>query len=238
MSDVSDVSPEVEADGEGHPARPRRRLLGLAIGFVVLGVLALVASVAWTLTASAGHRYGVDEAPDAPVAIVFGAQLRPDGTPKPFLAGRLDTAAELYRAGTVRALLVSGDGRGTSGDEVAAMTRYLTARGVPADRIVGDPNGLDTYDTCARAHQVFGVRRALLVSQSFHVPRAVTLCRHVGIDADGVASRCDTCSDKTLWRNRVREVPAAFKAAGDALRDRPPVVVSPRDSALDKALSR
>jgi vancomycin permeability regulator SanA len=118
------------------------------------------------------------------------------------------------------------------------MTRYLAARGVPADRIVADPHGLDTYDTCARAYRVFGVRRALLVSQSFHLPRAVTLCRRVGIDADGVAGRCDTCSDKTLWRNRIREVPASFKAVADAVRKRPPVVVSPRDPALDKALSR
>ena len=212
--------------------------MALALGVAMLGLLAVVASLAWTWTASAGHRLtSVAAAPEAPVAIVFGAELRPDGTPKPFLAGRLDTGAELYRAGKVRAVLVSGDGGGNSGDEVSAMQRYLTARGVPADRVVADPHGLDTYDTCARAHQVYGVRRALLVSQDFHVPRAVALCRHLGIDADGVAGRCDGCRDKTLWRNRVREVPAALKAAVDALRDRPPVVVSPRDKTLDKALS-
>ncbi|SHN47453.1 SanA/YdcF family protein [Cryptosporangium aurantiacum] len=257
MSDATDVSSAEPSDSDAPSSdaqtsdaqtsdaqttkatpRKRRRLLTLVIGLVVLGAVVVGAAVTWTWTGSSGHRYDtVAAAPDAPVAIVFGAQLRPDGTPKPFLAGRLDIAAELYRAGKVKALLVSGDGNGTSGNETSSMTRYLTARGVPADRIVADPNGLDSYDTCARAYQVYGVRRALLVSQAFHLPRAVSLCRHVGIDADGVAGRCDSCRDMTLWRNRIREVPAALKAAADALRDRPPVVISPRDSALDKALS-
>jgi vancomycin permeability regulator SanA len=74
---------------------------------------------------------------------------------------------------------------------------------------------------------VYGVRRALLVSQRFHLPRAVTLCRSMGIDADGVAARCDGCLDTTLAKNRAREMPAAWKAVLDRVRNRPPAVASP-----------
>jgi vancomycin permeability regulator SanA len=178
----------------------------------------------------------MQRAPSAPVVVVFGAELAPGGQrPKPFLAGRLDVAAELFRAGKVRAVLVSGDAAGTSGDEVAVMTRYLVERGVPAGRIVADPHGLDTYDTCARAADVYGIRRALLVSQSFHLPRAVALCRHLGIDADGVDARCDTCRDATLRKNTARELGANVKAVWDALTGRQPAVQSPPDPSVTNA---
>jgi vancomycin permeability regulator SanA len=195
----------------------------------VVGVALLVAPTVWLRFASAGHVHDrTGDAAAAPVVIVFGAQLAPGGTePKPFLRGRLDTAAELVRTGRATTVLVSGDRHGSSGDEVAAMTNYLTGHGVAATRIVGDGSGLDSYDTCRRARDVYGVRHALLVSQRFHLPRAVTLCRSMGIDADGVAARCDGCLDSTLAKNRAREIPAAWKAVLDRVRNRPPAVTSP-----------
>jgi vancomycin permeability regulator SanA len=223
--------------------RPRRRwlrrtLIGTAV-LVTLALLAVGGPVVWVAAVSAGHRHSVRDAPSAPVVIVFGAELAPGGQrPKPFLAGRLDIAAELVRAGKARAILVSGDARGRSGDEVSVMTRYLVERGVPEDRIVTDPHGLDSYDTCARAVQVYGIRRALLVSQSFHLPRAVTLCRHLGIEAEGVAARCLSCRQVTLRKNKTREIGAAVKAAVDTLRGRPPAVESPPDPAVTEALAR
>jgi vancomycin permeability regulator SanA len=116
------------------------------------------------------------------------------------------------------------------------MTEQLVAQGVPARRIVADPSGLDTYDTCLRARDVYGVRRALLVSQPLHLPRAVTLCRTLGVDADGVAARCDGCNEITVSYNRLREQPAGWKAVLDAVSDRPPAVSSPPDPALAQAL--
>ncbi len=224
--------------GGRRPTRARR-LVRRGAALLALVLLGLAGPTAWTYTVSAGHVYTVDNAPDAPVAIVFGAQLSPGSTrPKPFLAGRLTTAAELLRAGKVRALLVSGDANGSSGDEIAAMTRYLLELGVPAPRIVADRHGVDSYDTCRRAHEVYGVTRALLVSQRLHLPRAVTLCRARGIDADGVAARCDSCRNVTLAVNTGREVLAGFKAVYDVVSGRPPAVSSPPDPALIEAAQR
>jgi vancomycin permeability regulator SanA len=205
---------------------------------LALAVLGLGAPVLWTALASAGHLYTVDSAPTAPVGIVFGAQLRADGhTPKAFLAGRLATAVRLYRAGKVRALLVSGDAHGDSGDEVAVMTRYLTEHGVPTERVVADPYGLDSYDTCRRARDVYGVTRALLVSQRFHLLRAITLCRHLGLAVNGVGASCQECQNVTLAYNAAREVLADVKAVRDVVTDRKPAVTSTPDPALNRAES-
>ena len=205
---------------------------------VLLGLAVLVGAgpAAWTWVSSSGHRFAAEHAPSAPVGIVFGAELFPGGTkPKAFLAGRLDVAVQLFKAGKVRALLVSGDAAGSSGNETAVMTRYLTDRGVPANRVVADPHGLDTYDTCARAAHVYGVRKALLVSQSFHLPRAVTICRRVGIDADGVDALC-VCPEAIVRKNVAREFGADLKAVWDVGRRRGPEVASPPDPALTDAL--
>ena len=133
---------------------------------------------------------------------------------------------------------MSGDGRGSSGDEVSVMTDYLVAKGVDPGRIAIDQYGLDTFDTCRRAHDVFGVDRAILATQSFHLYRAVTLCRHVGIDAAGVPAGCDACSLGTLIRNRSRDALAAVKAAVDAARDRGPAIESPPSRAISDILAR
>jgi vancomycin permeability regulator SanA len=136
-------------------------------------------------------------------------------------------------------VLVSGDGAGASGDETAAITSYLTERlGVDPQRVVADPHGLDTYDSCLRAYEVYGVRRALIVTQSYHLSRAVTLCRHVGIDADGVTARCAGCGTGLLVRKAARDYLASGKAAWDAIRDRPPAVSSPADPGVSDALTR
>lgn len=213
--------------GDEKPRRrwPRRTLWA---GSVSLGLAAALAGsgVAWTYVASAGHRYDATDAPDAPVAIVFGAQIE-----TPYLSGRLDTTVELVESGKVRSVLVSGNAAGTSGDETKAMTSYLSARGVPAAKIVVDEYGLDTYDTCARAVQVYGVRRALLVTQSYHLPRAVALCRSLGVDADGVKAACD-CGRLNLLKNQAREWFATVLALKNAIWHRPPAVVSPPDDSL------
>lgn len=162
--------------------RQRRRLAGLAA--------ALFVSVALCSGLVAGRARGllhdVADAPSRPVAVVFGAGVWPDGTLSPTLLDRVDTAVELYRQGRVQGLLMSGDHRHPEYDEPTAMRRHAIAAGVPAQAIATDPAGFRTYDTCARARAVYGVDRALLVTQRYHLPRALYTCRGHGIDAVGV----------------------------------------------------
>jgi vancomycin permeability regulator SanA len=208
----------------------------------VAGAIVVLSAVpfVWTRIVAAGHLYdagGADGVPAARVVLVLGAELAPGGTqPKPVLAGRLDTAARLVREGRAEVILVSGDGGGVSGDETAAMRGYLTGRGIEPGRVVADPHGLDTYDSCWRARHVYGIERALVVTQSYHLARAVALCRSVGVDADGVRAACDDCRSFTLFRNGVRDYVAASKAALDAARHRRAAVESPPDDAVNRAL--
>ncbi|AQA22733.1 hypothetical protein BTZ20_5729 [Rhodococcus sp. MTM3W5.2] len=213
----------------------RRRLLRIAGAVIAVPVVALLGSMAWVAVASAGHVYDPEDAPEAPVVIVLGAKVS-GGKPMSFLAGRLDVGAQMVREGKASAVLVSGDANGTSGNEIAAMTDYLVAKGIDRSLIVGDDYGLDTYDTCARAATTFGVRKALIVSQGNHVARAVALCRDAGIDADGVKGDCD-CRFITVARNTVREWLASPKAVADMLSSRDPKVVSAPDDSLERALS-
>jgi vancomycin permeability regulator SanA len=218
--------------------RPSRRALWrTALAAAVIVVIALAPTV-WIRVSASGRVVAAAEAPAADVAIVFGAQLAPGGQePMTFLRNRLDTAATLITSGKVKALLISGDAHGGSGNEVRVMSGYLAQHGVEASRIVVDPYGLDTYDTCKRAHDVYGVNRALLVSQDIHLYRAVTLCRGVGVDAWGVPSGCEGCRTVTIWYNTARDAAAAWKAAWDAVRGRPPAVQSPPDPALRDAVA-
>ncbi len=162
--------------------------------------------------------------------MVFGAGLNPDGTPSGYLADRLDTALDLYHLGKVKSFLVTGDNDRTSYDEPDAMRDYLLRHGVPADRIVRDYAGFHTWDSCSRARRIFGVRSALLVSQGFHIRRAVALCRSVGIDAYGVSTTQP--HDVTWYYGAAREIPAASEALLDVLFQPDPTFLGPQVTSL------
>ncbi|WP_428963140.1 SanA/YdcF family protein [Micromonospora fluostatini] len=218
------------------PRRWHRYARRLAVGGLVALLLASTPWL-WTEIAAHGHEYDSTDAPTADVVVVLGTEVAPDGQPSARLAGRLRTAAELVHAGRARVVLVSGDGGGLSGDEPAAMTAYLTGElGVDPRRVVADPAGLDTYDTCVRARDVYGVGRALIVTQAYHLSRAVALCRHVGLDVDGVTADCPGCSTALLAEKAARDYLASGKAAWDAVRRRPPAVRSPESPHLRDAL--
>ncbi|MFG1606502.1 vancomycin high temperature exclusion protein [Actinoplanes sp. NPDC049265] len=191
----------------------------------------------WTEFGARGYEHDVADAPVADVTIVLGTGVEPDGRPSPRLVGRLRTAAELVRGGRTRVVLVSGDGGGDSGDETATMSAYLEGLGVDKARIVQDPHGLDTYDSCVRARDVYGVRRALVVTQDYHLSRAVTLCRGVGLDAEGVRAGCPGCGRLFLAGKAGRDFFACFKAAWDRVSGRPPAVESPADRSVEQALT-
>lgn len=209
--------------------RARRRAVRVVMG---LCVLALLPST-WTHVSAADRLRTTARAPAAEVAVVFGAGLW-NGRPTPYLANRLDAAVELYRAGKVKVVLVTGDNSRREYDEPDAMRTYLTAHGVPDGRVVSDYAGFDTWDSCVRAREIFGVRRAVLVSQGFHIHRAVALCQAAGVDAYGVG--VDDAHDATWYYGGTREVFAAGKAALDAVLRPDPTFLGPKEEGVSRAL--
>ncbi|HLL65957.1 MAG TPA: ElyC/SanA/YdcF family protein [Micromonosporaceae bacterium] len=217
--------------------RRLRRVAAIGAATALLATAGTVASVAWVRTAAQPYLYSEDAVPAAPVALVLGTQVDPGGVPSPFLAARLAIAQRLFVAGRVQAILVSGDHGRWEYDEPDAMRRWLVEHGVPQGRIVLDHAGFDTYDSCARAGRIFGVRRAVVVTQTYHLPRAVTLCRRLGVDAVGVGD--DTVRQYTRpWRaSATREYGACVKAVVDVASHRDPVFLGPREPGVERALS-
>ncbi|WP_370150115.1 vancomycin high temperature exclusion protein [Streptacidiphilus sp. EB129] len=219
---------------DGSWARRRARTLwralrtrrGQRLAFQLFVALTVLVSLppAWLHLSSDGRLRTVANAPSEPVAVVFGAGLD-HGRPTPYLAHRLDAALALYRRGAVQEFLVTGDNGHVGYDEPDAMRDYLLQHGVPSDRVVRDYAGFDTWDSCARAARIFGVRRATLVTQGFHIRRALALCRAAGIDAYGVG--VDETHDATWYYGGFRELPAAGEAALDVLFTPDPSLLGP-----------
>ncbi|WP_017581944.1 SanA/YdcF family protein [Nocardiopsis valliformis] len=191
--------------------------MGIWIVAAGAGVLALgLSPFAWTYLASTGRRGSVETVPHRPVAVVLGAAAWADG-PSPLLARRLDLAVRLMETGKVDRVLVSGDNREVSRRETDTMTDYLVTRGVPADRVTADPFGYRTWDTCVRIKGLYGVDAATMVTQSFHLPRTVSLARAAGIDAVGVGDPSLGARRRSTLIGYAREVGAAAKALKDAV---------------------
>jgi SanA protein len=143
----------------------------------------------WVNARTAGRIYtNAGEVPPAPVALVLGAGLWRDGSPTPALYDRVATAVDLYQAGRVKKLLMSGDNRFVNYNEPAAMKKLAIQLGAPAEDIVLDYAGRRTYDSCYRAKEIFGVRQVVVVTQRFHLDRALFLCDALGIESVGVVA--------------------------------------------------
>lgn len=202
-------------------ARVRRTRRVLAWGTAAT-VVAVVAPVTWAQLSGRAHVHDAADVPQRTVALVLGAGLRPDGEPSTYLRRRLDAAADLVDRGVVEVVLVSGDSSRDGYDEPSAMTDYLVAAGVPGDRIVQDYAGLDTHDSAVRAATVFGVRDAVVVTQDYHLPRAIFSARQAGIDAVGVGVSSESVEPRKAAWYRVREGLASWRAALDAVSGREP----------------
>lgn len=205
-----------------------------------LAVLVLVVPNLWVWGASAGRivNYGdADDTAQAPVAIVLGASVYANGQPSPWVQYRLDVAANLYNEGRVDAILVSGDNGQTEYDEPTVMRDYLVSVGIPTEAVALDYAGFDTYDTCVRANEVFGVSQAILVTQDFHEPRAVSVCNAVGVDAVGVGDAQAHEKNPSSWlQSWGRERLAVVKAAWDVLVQRTPTL-GDYETSVDEAVS-
>lgn len=196
-----------------------------------------IAPYAWLNTTTWDQRTDPAAAEAAPVAIVLGAGLREDGTPTTLLARRLDIAARLYSTDRIGAVLVSGDNSVSAYNEPDAMRDYLAAAGVPRGQIVADYAWFSTWETCTRARRIFGVRSASVITQNFHLPRTVALCSRAGIDTQGVGDTSYRVRTFATVYGYVREVPAAFTAAYEALARPEPQFLGPEEPGLREALS-
>jgi SanA protein len=192
----------------------RRTVLWMLLAVVAVVLLMVIVVLACNLavTRSTGDNIvkSVQDAPTAECAIILGALVYQDGTPSSMVADRLTTGIALYKAGKVKKLLISGDHGQTTYDEVNAMLKYCLDRGVPDEDVFTDHAGFDTYDTMYRARDVFQVKDCLVVTQGFHLSRAVYTARSLGLDATGVRADIQTYPGGS--RFALREWPARVKA--------------------------
>jgi SanA protein len=193
---------------------------------VALGVAAF--PLAWYLWARwhyGRQTYSVEHVCHERIAIVFGARVYADGRLSPMLQDRVETAVALYQAGKVDKLLLSGDNRFNDYDEPGRMRDYALTLGIPDQDIQPDYAGRRTYDTCYRARAIFGVESAILITQDFHLPRALFTCDSLGLDVVGVAADRQSYSLRSLAWSTLREIPAMTVALMDAIRQEPPPVL-------------
>jgi SanA protein len=193
-----------------------RRLLVVCLGATAAAVAVLGVANAIVLGAARGDVVDVADAPRAEVALVLGAQVYRDGRLSAMLEDRIQTAAALYRAGRVRKVLLSGDHGRVGYDEVGAMRKRLLALGVPAPDVFTDHAGFDTWDSAQRARKVFAVRSALVVTQRYHLPRALYAARRAGLQATGVIADRRGYG-RVMKRLELREDVARVKVLGDTI---------------------
>lgn len=187
----------------------------------VTGLVLLVGlSNLYVLSVGGDSTSEVAEVPRVEVAIVPGALVEPDGDMSAMLAARVEQASRLWHAGKVEKILVSGDHGSWKYDEPDTMRKALVADGVAPEDVFEDHAGFDTWATMVRAREIFGVREAVVVTQGFHMPRALFLADEAGIDASGLTA------DLRAWGRQgqissVREVLSRVKAVGDVTLDTP-----------------
>ena len=159
--------------------------------------------------------YQIEDAPKSQIAIVFGAGLRNDGSPSPVLKDRVMTAVQLHKSGKVKKLLLTGDNHFVNYNEPEAMASFARDLGVPQTDLIMDYAGQSTYDSCYRAKAIFKLNQAILVTQSFHLPRALFICNQLGIDSLGVSAdqRKYWVTSFLYWQ--LRELPASLVAILD-----------------------
>lgn len=152
----------------------------------------------------------VEEVEAGEAALVFGAGLRRDGSPTRVLQTRIQAAADLYNAGKVTTLVMSGEN-----PEPASMRDLAVQLGVPEEAILLDNGGLRTYDTCYRASSVYGYQKVILVTQPFHLPRALYICHFLGLEANGVPASQAAYWPSTTFLWNLRESIATVVALRD-----------------------
>jgi vancomycin permeability regulator SanA len=213
-----------------------KMLLRIVFYLILAGIAALILPRLVTGLYTWPRTYTVDNAPARRAAIIFGAGLTRDGTPTTVLRNRVEVGAQLYFAGKVEKLLMSGDNRFVYYNEPEAMRQYALQLGVPDADIVLDYAGRRTYDTCYRARDIFQLSEVILVTQGFHLPRAVYTCNMLGVDAIGIASDLDYYRKVSRFYWNTREMAATLSALIEIHITHPlPVLGDPEPIFADSA---
>lgn len=192
------------------PMKPTRRLrrwlLPVSLGIFVFGVMLVALSNYHVLAANRARLSDqVDVLPARNVGLVLGtSQYRRGGGTNAHFANRIAAAAQLYRAGKVKHLLVSGDNRRSNYNEPAMMKKALIAQGVPADAITCDFAGFRTLDSVIRAREVFGLSDCIIITQRYHNSRALEIARATGLDAVGFCAAEPRFAER--WQTELREM--------------------------------
>ena len=174
----------------------------------------------------------ISKIPPRETVIVLGASVHSDGKLSPILKDRVDTAIKLYRSNKVKNFHVTGDHRTEDYNEIAAMVSYLRERGIPQNRITSDHAGLDTYDSMYRAGKLFNIENATVVTQEFHLPRALFISDQLGSNYFGFTA--DQRTYQTEYRLKQREKLANVKALWEVLINKEPSTMEYRlDSSED-----
>ena len=188
----------------------------LALG--VLGAVAVLGINLW-VTGSVRDRILTEQEAacmqDVDCIVVLGCQVRSDGSPSHMLEDRLKRGIALYQQGAAPKLLMSGDHGTATYDEVNAMKRYAVEAGIPSEDVFMDHAGFSTYETMSRAIRIFGADKVIIVTQQYHLYRALYVAKALGIETYGVAADYRQYSGQ-LARD-VREVLARIKDFGMAI---------------------
>ncbi len=204
----------------------QKTIIKIFAGAVIASAIFIISVIIHVRTANLNKIYSTENAPSADAIIILGASLKPDGNPSDALNDRLIVGADLFKQGKAGKLIVSGDDGQNRTDEVSVMKQKLLELGVPEDSIIKDDHGYRTYESCKRAKNVFNIDSAILVTQKFHLVRALYVCNELDVNSVGVAS--DLQSYQKINQFIIRDWLASFKAWIDLnlLEPKPPVLFS------------
>ena len=201
------------------------RVFIVLLAVFILTVIITIATNIYMIHKSKPSVISHDEAlelEDVDCIIVLGCYVRPDGTPSNMLYDRLSVGTELYLDGAAPKLLMSGDHGREEYDEVNTMKDFATALEIPSEDVFMDHAGFSTYDSMYRARDIFGCKKVIIVTQEYHLYRALYVAEELGLEAYGVSADLRTYAGQ--WTRDIREVAARtkdfFMAAFDADRKR------------------
>lgn len=206
-----------------------RKILLIVMGLFVFGIICLAALNQYVISYAEPYILSSDQAAeitDADCILVLGCGVR-GSSPTPLLADRLERGVEVFQKGAAPKLLMSGDHGQTDYDEVNVMKQYALDMGVKEENIFMDHAGFSTYESMYRAKEIFGTDKIIIVTQKYHLSRALYIANHLGIEAYGVASDYRTFGGQ-FYRD-CREVLARVK-------DIFTVIIKPKPTYLGEAI--